>query len=353
MNGDLCCAGAAPLRAAPIVVPTPRKRTRLRLVAAPARLTVAEFAEAVASGLGHSPKTLPCRFFYDATGSRLFERICELPEYYLTRTEHEILDDCADEIAALFPRRTALVELGSGSSSKTRRLIEAFLKRHGALRYVPVDVSRAMLEHTADALLGEYPGLEILAIAAEYGQGLRRIRDQRAPCKLILWLGSSVGNYEWDQAAAFLREVRAAMQGEDRLLVGMDLEKRPALLERAYDDAAGVTARFNLNLLARINHELGGRFDLENFRHRALYDPAARRVDIHLVSTRRQTVPIAGLHRSIRFAAGEAIHTESCHKYSRADIDSLAAAAGLRLERQWIDRRGWFSVNLFAPACSS
>jgi L-histidine N-alpha-methyltransferase len=238
---------------------------RLRLIAVDDPDGTGDFASAVRDGLTGDPKTLPCRLFYDEEGSRIFEEICELPEYYLTRAEHEILSAHADDIASRFQHRTALMELGSGSAIKTRILIEAFLRRHGALRYAPVDISRSVLEESARSLLADYPGLEILAVAGEYRQGLRSIGTHGNTPKLILWLGSSIGNFTHEEATRFLTAVAAEMTPDDRMLVGADMRKDPATLVRAYDDAAGVTARFNKNLLVRVNRELGGTFDLDAF----------------------------------------------------------------------------------------
>jgi dimethylhistidine N-methyltransferase len=309
--------------------------------------------EAVCDGLSRANKTLPCRYFYDETGSEIFEEICELPEYYLTRAEHEILRDRADDIANAFEGPTTLVELGSGSSTKTRELIEAFLKCHGALKYVPLDISRSMLEESANELLGDYPALEIFAIAAEYARGLARIRQEEKSRKLIVFLGSSVGNFSRDDAAEFLREVRATMRPDDRLLLGIDLRKAPDVLERAYDDSAGVTARFNMNILSRINAELDGDFDLEAFTHRAVVDEDIGRVEMHLVSQVSQRVRIGTLDLNVNFEAEESIHTENSYKYSHREIDDLASAAKLQRVAQWFDTGQQFSLSLFAPECSS
>jgi len=329
---------------------TDRREERLEWISADREAERAAFAQDVAEGLTAKPKWLPCRYFYDAEGSRLFEAICELPEYYLTRAEREILSQRADAIAALFPSPIHLVELGSGSSVKTRLLIEAFLRRHGTLRYLPVDISPTILEESAQALRRDYPLLEITAIAAEYAEGLRRLASGQDRPRLILWLGSNVGNFERPEAAAFLARVRAAMAPDDRLLIGVDLRKDPALLESAYDDAQGVTARFNRNLLARINRELGGSFDLAGFRHVARYDAAEGRVEMHLESVRPQLVTIAGIGLTVPFASGERIHTENSYKYSLAEIDDLARAAGLVVAHRWLDVAARFSANLLAPA---
>jgi dimethylhistidine N-methyltransferase len=308
----------------------------------------AAFARDVRDGLTRSPKSLPCRYFYDPQGSRLFEEICELPEYYLPAAERQILQARAGEIASLLSPGTVLVELGSGSAAKTRILIGALLRRQETLRYVPVDISRAALRESCRGLLREYPGLEIVAVAGDYEEGLGRLKSLVPGPMLVLWLGSNIGNLDRAEAVAFLRRIRVLMSPGDRILVGIDLRKESALLEKAYDDARGVTARFNLNLLARINRELGGNFPVEAFHHWALYDPEAGRVEMRLVSTRAQRVWIQRLGFEVRFEAGETIHTEDSYKYSVPEIEALAAAAGLRVERRWLDEGHLFSVNLFA-----
>ncbi len=308
------------------------------------------FAEEVQAGLTAPDKRIPYRFLYDAEGSRLFEEICELPEYYLTRAEREILESRAGEIAALFEEPTTLAELGSGSATKTRLLIEAFLRRHGRLRYLPVDISRSMLESSASELLERYRSLEILAIAGEYSEGLRHVRAQTQQPKLIVWLGSTVGNLTRDEAIGFLRTVRQAMAAGDRMLLGADLRKDRAVLEAAYDDAQGVTARFTLNLLARVNRELGGDFEPDGFRHRAVYHEEDGRVAIDLISRRAQRVRIAELDLELQLAEGEPIHIEDSHKYSPAEIAELAAAAGLRVDTGWTDAGERFRLSFLSPA---
>jgi L-histidine N-alpha-methyltransferase len=307
------------------------------------------FAQAVDEGLGSEPYSLPCRYFYDAEGSQLFEEICELPEYYLTRAEHEILSRYADEIAARCVTPLYLAELGSGSATKTRALIEAFLRHQGELRYVPVDISQSILEQATEALLADYRGLTITAIASEYREGLRHLsKDTRLP-KLIAWLGSNIGNFARADAHHFVNGIRDAMGADDRLLLGIDLRKDARVLERAYDDSRGVTARFNKNLLVRINRELGGAFDLADFRHRARVVDHGGRVEIGLVCERSCDVPVAALRKSFRFERGDFIHTEDSTKYSEREIAQLADAAGLRVDARWLDSERRFCVALLAP----
>jgi L-histidine N-alpha-methyltransferase len=307
---------------------------------------LSEFGRDVAAGLTATPKRLDCRYFYDAEGSALFDAICELPEYYLTRAETAILRSHAGDIAACFSGDVTLVELGSGSAAKTRLLLEAFLRSRSQLRYVPIDICRPVLEASAAKLLHEFPGLEITAAAAEYHQGLQQLRAEADRPKLILWLGSNIGNFDRPDAARFLSQVRATMTAADRLLIGVDLRKDKTILEAAYDDAAGVTAAFNLNLLARINRELDANFDLHAFRHCAIYEEAAGRIEMYLVSTRAQRVRIGRLGLGIAFSEGEMVHTENSYKYSPAEIADLGAAAELVIEHSYSDAEGRFCLCL-------
>jgi dimethylhistidine N-methyltransferase len=320
------------------------------LIAGPLADRRADFAQDIRSGLNASPKHLSCCYFYDREGSLLFEEICTLPEYYLTRAEREILEKHADELAALLPDDVRVVELGSGSSSKTRLLLAAILQRQPRLEYVPIDICSEMLRETSAALTADFPNLEITALAAEYHDALGYLRRLPARPQLVLWLGSNIGNYHRMDAASFLGKVRAMTSPQDRILVGIDLRKDRAVLERAYDDARGVTAEFNLNLLTRINRELEAEFDLNAFRHRAVYNEEEGRIEMYLVSTRDQRVGIKGIGMEMEFAAGEAIHTENSYKYTPAEIDALANAAALRRVAHWLDNAGRFSLNLFAPS---
>ncbi|MCH8891101.1 MAG: L-histidine N(alpha)-methyltransferase, partial [Myxococcales bacterium] len=240
-------------------------------------------------------------------------------------------------------------ELGSGSSTKTRLLIEALLREHGALSYVPVDISPSALEASALQLLDDYKRLEVRAIAGEYQDGLRRIRRDTQRPKLILWLGSSIGNLDRQSTERFVSNLRGGMNLQDRLLLGIDLRKDREVLESAYDDSSGVTARFNRNLLERINRELGGQFDSETFDFQATYDEVGGSVVSHLRSRRDQTVRIEDLDLDVEFAASETIHTENAFKYSPTEIDALARRTGFALEEHWLDAKNRYSVNLFAP----
>jgi len=306
-----------------------------------------DFADSVRDGLGSTPKTLPSRFFYDALGSRLFEEICDLPEYYLTRAETEILETSAAGLARDLPEIGVIVELGSGSAVKTEYLLRAFETDARPLSYAPIDVSRSALEASVERLERKHPRLEILPAVAEYESGLEEIHALGLEPKLTLWLGSSIGNLERPAASAFLARVRKTMVPADRLLIGIDLRKDRHVLERAYDDAPGVTARFNLNLLSRINRELKADFELDHFRHRVHYDEPSGSVQSFLESQREQRIRIRDLGIEVPFGEGERIHTEDSHKYSLAEIDSLAREAGLQLERRYFDSARRFTLNLF------
>jgi dimethylhistidine N-methyltransferase len=308
-----------------------------------------DFARAVSEGLRSHPKSLPCRFFYDAEGSRLFEEICRQPEYYVTRAEREILARHAAAIAELEQGDLDLVELGSGTAEKTEVLLRALSERESNLRYVPVDICREVLVESADRLLDRFDDLSILAVEGEYRPGLRILAEHAPGRKLVLWLGSNVGNFDRPRAAAFLRELARELSPGDHLMLGVDLRKEKAVLEAAYDDAAGITARFNLNLLDRIDRELGGEFHQARFAHRAVYDEQEGRVDMYLESLADQGVRIGELSLRIEFMQGERIHTESSHKYSLEEIDELARAGGFEVIGRWMDSGERFSLNLLVP----
>lgn len=307
-----------------------------------------DFPRAVAEGLAAPQKTLPCRYFYDERGSELFERICELPEYYLTRTERRLLEQHAADIVAAVGSSVSLVEFGSGSSCKTRLLFDAFLAQQPTLHYTPIDISRDFLRQSAHALLADYPELHITALAAEYGAAMDCLPDSDLP-RLFLFLGSNIGNFAPDHAAAFLQNLHRVMRPEDRLLLGVDLVKSRGILEAAYNDAQGVTATFNLNLLHRINQELGANFDPEQFRHHAPFVAEHTRVEMHLISRRAQTVHIAALNQNFSFADGEIIHTENSHKYTPQAIAELCGQAGMRLQSVWTDNAEQFAAVLLQP----
>ena len=309
------------------------------------------FAEDVRRGLTAAPKALQPHYFYDALGSALFNAICELPEYYVTRAETEILTRHADEIAAAFGAPARLVELGSGSARKSRLLIEALLARQDELEYMPVDVDGEILESSSRSLLDEFAELTIHAVCADFrdpAAALCELSPDDGLHTVVLFLGSSIGNLDLDTAVTMLASLRGLLASGDMLFLGADLKKPREILEPAYDDPLGVTAAFNLNVLARINRELGGDFDLRAFEHRAFYNEAAGRIEMHLVSRRAQTVHVGDL--TVSFAEGESIHTENSHKYDDATLEALAACAGFRIERRWTDSRGWFADLLLVAA---
>jgi len=300
----------------------------------------AEFKDAVLAGLSRTPRAIPPKFLYDARGSALFDAICELPEYYLTRTETGILRRCVGEVAALAGPDCALVEFGSGSSVKSRLLIEAL---PALAAYVPIDISRQHLDATAARLRVDYPSLKVEPVCADY-MALTELPTELAAARrrLGFFPGSTIGNLEPADATAFLRRARTLLGANGAMVLGVDLKKDPRRLHEAYNDAAGVTAEFILNLLQRMNRELGANFDLAGFQHEAFYNAAAGRIEIYLRSLRPQVVRVAG--RRFAFAAGERIHSEYSYKYDDAGIAALARSAGFAIARTWTDRGRLFAV---------
>jgi dimethylhistidine N-methyltransferase len=301
---------------------------------------VDEMRGEVLAGLSEPQKTLPCKYFYDAKGSLLFDAICELPEYYLTRTELGIMETHLGAMASALGERLMLVEPGSGSSVKTRLLLEHLTE---PVAYVPVDISREHLINAADRLNRQYPLLEVLPVCADFNQAFEVPTPARAAARTAVYFpGSTLGNFPPAQAVALLRHMRRLAGVGGALLVGIDLRKDKALLERAYDDAAGVTAEFNLNLLSRINRELEADFDLGRFHHRAMFNDKDGCIEMHLVSTARQTVRVAGSRFELR--PGEHILSERSYKHTPEGFASLATRAGLKLEQQWTDDRRYFCI---------
>ena len=295
---------------------------------------------AVLGGLAADPPTLPCRFFYDEVGSRLFEALCATEAYYPTRCERELLAARAGELAARFPGH-ALVELGSGNAEKTALLLEAWA---APACYVPIDIDPAVLDRGAERVLGTVPDLEVLAVAGEYQPGLARAMTELHGPALVLFLGGNVGNFTREAAAALLASVRAHLAPGDGVLLGADLRKDVATLEEAYDDPAGVTAAFNRNLLERLRRELDAGLDPRGFRHVAEYAAVEGVVRMFLEARGAQTVRVEG--RDFRFADGARLHTQDSVKYDRAELEVLASAAGFVLEEHWTDAAGLYSLNL-------
>lgn len=305
------------------------------------------FADDVRRGLLARPRQLFPKYFYDELGSQLFEAICLLPEYYLTRAENEILARYADEIVASVDGDKTLLEMGSGSASKTRLIIEALLKRQSELHFIPVDISASALETSSRVLLQSYPRLKITAYASDYYDGLAALRQQERGRTLALFLGSNIGNFDAEEAHTFLRALRGVLRAGDALLLGADLRKQKDVLEAAYDDALGITAAFNLNLLARINRELDADFNLRDFKHTVEYNAAVGRVEVYIESLRDQRVTLRRLDMEADFQAGERIHTENSYKYDLDGLSRMAAATGFERTRTWHDAREQFSSNLF------
>src|SRR5712671_1849828 len=297
------------------------------------------FASDVIDGLSQHPKRLSPKYFYDATGSELFEQITLLPEYYPTRTELTILRDRASEISAVVPKGAALVEFGAGATTKVRLLLNqcAF----GA--YVPVDISGDFLKAQAEALRRDFPGLAVYPVTADFTAPFALPDPVAAMPKVGFFPGSTLGNFEPHEACAFLRSAREILGEGAQMVIGVDLEKDERLLYEAYNDSAGVTGRFNLNVLHRINRELGGNFDISGFIHRAIYNRERHRIEMHLIARKAQTVRVLG--RSFSFRPGESIHTESSYKYSPDRFTALARGSGWTVRQSWTDAAGMFSVH--------
>lgn len=306
-------------------------------------------ADMVRVGLSARPRRLPALLFYDEAGSRLFEAITRTPEYYPTRVEGAILERHAEAILAAAGRPAQLVELGAGSAAKTRHLLAAALRQQTRVHYAPIDVSPTTLAPLKQVLEQEMPGLEVTPVVARNRAGLATLPPSPAR-RLLLFLGSTIGNLDPAQQAAFLRDVAASLGPGDRLLLGTDRAKARPVLERAYNDAGGVTAAFNRNALVRLNREMGADFDVEAFRHRAFLNAAASRVEMHLEAGRDMAVEVPALDLTVRMRRGETIHTESCYKFTDASLHRLCKRAGLALEATWTDAQGWFSVQLLRKA---
>lgn len=301
---------------------------------------VASLREEVLQGLLRQPKTIPPKFFYDARGSLLFDAICELPEYYPTRTEVSILQTYAEEIAALAGPDVLLIELGSGASKKVRLLLDA-LKPHA---YLGVDISKDFLLESTYQLAADYPWLNVHAACADFSQTLNvSAYSPSENKKLAFFPGSSIGNFDPPHALALLKQLRQGLLPDGKLLIGVDLKKSPAILNAAYNDAQGVTADFNLNLLQRIQNELNTDLQPDAFAHYAFYNEALGRIEMHLASRSQQSVRIE--NQDFDFAAEETIHTENSYKYSVAEFQTLAQQAGYRPERVWTDPQQLFSVH--------
>lgn len=308
------------------------------------------FAEDVRKGLSSDPKSLSSKYFYDDQGSRLFRQIMELPEYYLTRAEHEIFSSQTAEIFEAFADGAEsfdLIELGAGDGAKTAVLIDYFLRRQIDFTYSPIDISAEAVEVLTAKFAAEFPRLRMNAQVGDYFRILDRLKTQATRRKILLFLGSNIGNFSAEQSNEFFANLRGVMNAGDLLFVGFDLQKDPRVIVKAYDDAQGVTAQFNLNLLRRINRELGADFDLENFSHYAVYRPVECAARSFLISRRAQTVRIEALNESYEFGAWEAIFMEISQKYNAKMIADLARASGFVIERDFYDARQYFVDSLW------
>src|SRR5437773_339260 len=316
---------------------------------APQQISTSESSDFVAdvvAGLSSNPRTLPCKYFYDERGAALFQKICELPEYYVTRTEIEILDRNRSEIASQLGPAIQLVGLGTGAGTKTRILIEALVK---PAVYIPVDISEKQLRKSTALFHKIFPNLEVLPVCADYLQPVALPSPrQKAARNVVYFPGSTIGNFEPTEAMEFLRRIANVSGRDGGLLIGVDLRKDRRVIEAAYNDSTGVTAQFNLNLLARINREIGADFDLNRWRHRAVYNSKAGRIEMYLISETDQLVHMA--EQEFHFRSGEKIITEFSYKYTPEDFAALAREAGFEFIRMWTDEARLFGVFYFVTA---
>lgn len=303
------------------------------------------FAEEIQHSLNQEQKFINPKFFYDKTGSLLFEKICTLPEYYLTRTEVKILKKLKNDLPEHIDKQFRLVELGSGSSTKTRLLLDIFDKLHDSVEYMPIDISE-ILKESSKNLQREYDNLQITGIVDTYEKGLEFLRDYDEKPNLIAFLGSSFGNFCQDEGFEFLKKINSTMKDSDLFLIGLDLIKEKEVLEKAYDDSDGITARFNLNVLQRINQELDGDFNLEKFTHVAKYNDDENRIEMYLRSLEKQTVQISKVGMSVTFEKDELIHTEHSHKYSISKIPKLFEKTGFSINKIWKDENNHYAIVL-------
>jgi dimethylhistidine N-methyltransferase len=302
-------------------------------------------ALAAREGLSATPKRLPSWLFYDEAGSALFEQITELPEYYLTRTERAIFETYAGEILAAAGPSLTLIELGAGTASKTSILIEQLLQRQARSLFYPIDVSPTALREAVTQLGKRFPQLRVNPIVADYTGGVEAL-NRISGRKLVLYIGSSIGNFELDESIRMLRRVRRSLRPGDALLLGADFAKSPKILLPAYNDSQGITAAFNKNSLGRLNRELDADFDLDAFHHVALWNKRCSRMEIYLESDRAQQVFLPAIDLDIEFTAGERMHTENSYKYTMGMIESILRESGFMLEQTWQDRQDWFGVHL-------
>jgi L-histidine Nalpha-methyltransferase len=330
-------------------MPNPKASAAKTSVFTPSPAVDSQFGRDVSRGLSEYPRRLPPKYFYDVDGSALFDRICELPEYYPTRTECAILRANRHAIAAVLGPHAEVVEFGAGSLTKVRLLFDAFAADEAPRKYLPIDICGEHLHQAAKALSAAYPDLQVQPIVADYSMPLILPKAMADTGKRVgFFPGSSLANFQPNEALEFLRLAARLLQGGG-LLIGVDLVKDPSVLHAAYNDSEGVTAAFNLNLLRRVNVELGADFDLSGFAHYAFYSPVQQRIEMHLVSKRRQSVRIGG--ERFEFNEGDSILTEESHKFTVGSLRGLAEAAGFTPGPVWIDAEGLFSVHwLVAPS---
>jgi L-histidine N-alpha-methyltransferase len=311
-----------------------------------------QFAEDILRGLSSTPKQLSSKYFYDDEGSRLFQEIMDLPEYYLTRAELKVFTEQTEAIGDAFVQDAGaidLIELGAGDGTKTAVLVEHFLERGLDFTYSPIDISREANDALLATFSEKFPGLRINPHTGDYFKVLTSLKNGSSRRKILMFLGSNIGNFQRDQAVDFFRQLRAVMNANDRLFIGFDMQKDPRVIVRAYDDAQGVTAAFNLNLLRRINRELGADFDLDKFSHYAQYRPVECAARSFLISREKQTVHIAALDRSFELEQWEAIFMEISQKYTRAMIEELAAESGFAIETEFFDEENFYTDSFWRP----
>jgi L-histidine Nalpha-methyltransferase len=303
----------------------------------------------VVKGLTQTPKTLSPRYFYDDRGSELFEQICDLPEYYLTRTETAILQSCAQEIAQI-TGNSEIIELGSGSSTKTRILLDAYNQQGYPLHYIPIDISAGILESSAKQLLVEYPSLQVQALAGTYELALQQLSPKQLPSRTICFIGSTLGNLNPQECDVFFSQITSALEAGEYFLLGVDLQKPQHILTAAYNDSQGVTAAFNLNVLEHLNRQFDGNFDASQFTHKAFYNETKHQIEMHLVSERSQTVQLKALDLTIDFTEGETILTEISHKFHLDTLKTELQVRGLTPLQVWTDPNQWFGLLLCQQA---
>jgi L-histidine N-alpha-methyltransferase len=321
-----------------------------------------DFAADVERGLAAQSKYVSPKYLYDEVGSQLFEQICLQPEYYLTRTEASILNKHAPVISKLLGSNIEIIELGSGSSSKTAILLSYLSLQKKRIYYFPIDISSSILMESTRRLKSQFPNISIIGIRSDYDLGIDKAAAAAAGCmsaernqeipdmKLLLFLGSSIGNFELIEARSLLGSVRKKLHTNDLLLVGFDLQKDESVLNAAYNDKAGITAKFNLNLLARINKELDGNLELGKFEHHAFYSREQQRMEMHLVSKTNQQLYIGALGKTFSIRKGESIHTENSYKYTLNQIAALAEDCSFTLEKNFMDKNRWFNIALLSPS---